>query len=146
MSKKTRKIKYYPNGSIYEGWIERGKRVYFGKLFINHVRNRAYYGIWSKDILIRGYFSIDMENTKIYLENQNVFNDFRLDSCSICLEDMISRNCVLLTCRHIFCLDCIHIWLVNKNKCPLCRHAINFSFRNRILNKNELLTFNFFSQ
>ena len=31
MYKKTRKIKYYPNGSIYEGWIERGKRVYFGK-------------------------------------------------------------------------------------------------------------------
>lgn len=37
--------------------------------------------------------------------------------CPICL-DYPNYPCVLLTCKHVFCYNCIKI---NKNhKCPLC--------------------------
>lgn len=48
------------------------------------------------------------------------------NSCTICQceyeENEDVRN---LPCTHMFHKECIDTWLVQNNKCPLCRHEIN---------------------
>lgn len=44
------------------------------------------------------------------------------DKCSICLEKLSTAICVqLLTCKHIYHLNCIHEWARDRIDCPLCR-------------------------
>ncbi len=44
--------------------------------------------------------------------------------CPICRESINDVNKEMLYCSHIFCKNCINIWKLNSNKCPLCRRNI----------------------
>ena len=47
----------------------------------------------------------------------------RIYECPICLT--FRRNlCYSKTCKHIFCINCIHEWKKYSQKCPLCRRKI----------------------
>ncbi|KAL5556252.1 hypothetical protein UlMin_038488 [Ulmus minor] len=53
--------------------------------------------------------------------------------CSICLEDYKeSDECrVLYKCKHVYHKECIDLWLVRDQRCPLCRRDVHgFSIRN----------------
>lgn len=42
--------------------------------------------------------------------------------CVICHEEYTTP--VLLTCKHIFCENCVSTWLDRERTCPLCRAPI----------------------
>ena len=46
--------------------------------------------------------------------------------CSICLENLLSRECIVLDCNHIFHKKCIYYANKDKseNKCSLCRSIV----------------------
>ena len=44
--------------------------------------------------------------------------------CSICLDKI--KNEVILKCKHKFCKECIHKWLLENDTCPICRTIINY--------------------
>ena len=41
--------------------------------------------------------------------------------CCICLEQNVN---ISLTCKHVFCLECINNRLSKNKSCPICRHKI----------------------
>jgi hypothetical protein len=42
--------------------------------------------------------------------------------CPICQDKLASP--VVLKCQHIFCEDCVCVWLDKENSCPMCRAKI----------------------
>ena len=44
------------------------------------------------------------------------------ETCSICLNNV--SNCIT-SCNHMFCYDCINLWYLKNNTCPICRNVIN---------------------
>lgn len=44
------------------------------------------------------------------------------DLCAICQEKMHAP--VLLSCKHIFCEDCVSEWFERERTCPLCRALV----------------------
>lgn len=48
------------------------------------------------------------------LENEN--------NCPICQDSF--KNAIVLPCNHIFCEECVVIWLEKENTCPICRFVI----------------------
>lgn len=47
--------------------------------------------------------------------------------CSLCLEEYKNdENITRLFCKHYFHLDCIKVWVMRSNCCPLCRHKVVF--------------------
>lgn len=57
---------------------------------------------------------------------------FIIITCSICLNTF--NNVRITSCGHAFCCDCLGMWLVNRNSCPICRAAVNNYFESVILN------------
>ena len=43
------------------------------------------------------------------------------DICSICLENLKNKKCVILSCEHIYHKICIQKWLKKNDSCPNCR-------------------------
>ena len=138
MSKRTKRLKIYSNGTIYEGWMERGRRTYLGKLYLTEEKTCYYYGIWSNNLLKRGQYEDTQMKFKIYLVNRKTFDAIKIDTCAICLDLMGSDKYICFQCTHIFCLECIKAWLIKNHNCPLCRDKIILDFLADILNKNNL--------
>lgn len=49
-------------------------------------------------------------------------------TCSVCLNvTQEDANLCILSCSHVFCVDCIHQWVVQKRSrhCPMCRTIID---------------------
>ncbi|XP_042425445.1 RING finger and transmembrane domain-containing protein 2-like [Zingiber officinale] len=44
------------------------------------------------------------------------------DLCAICQEKMLAP--ILLSCKHIFCEDCVSEWFERERTCPLCRALV----------------------
>ena len=44
-------------------------------------------------------------------------------TCAVCLENMMDKSPILLTCHHTFCLRCLQTLPINGSKleCPTCR-------------------------
>jgi hypothetical protein len=59
---------------------------------------------------------------KCYQRNWlNNINDI-IDQCSICLSEKM--QIVLTPCSHKYCKECITLWLMKSELCPLCRRII----------------------
>ena len=43
--------------------------------------------------------------------------------CSICLET-INEQTMPVSCKHIYCMECIYGWVKYSNVCPLCKVQI----------------------
>ena len=55
--------------------------------------------------------------------------------CPVCLEDnVIEKNIHYMECKHFICDDCFSRLLANS--CPLCRHEITLSLKNRTITEN----------
>ncbi len=49
--------------------------------------------------------------------------------CAICLEQ-IYYPCTSLPCCHYFHSNCLYIWSIRDNSCPICRKRFNFKPKN----------------
>ncbi|XP_019087891.1 PREDICTED: probable E3 ubiquitin-protein ligase RHA4A [Camelina sativa] len=49
--------------------------------------------------------------------------------CCVCLGEFeLKEELVEMpSCKHIFHMDCIHLWLYSHNTCPLCRSSVSIS-------------------
>lgn len=47
--------------------------------------------------------------------------------CSICLKNIYCNNLIKTECNHIFHIDCLNIWINEKETCPMCRQSVNNS-------------------
>ena len=49
-----------------------------------------------------------------------IFNNEN-NTCSICLNEYTFQKARPNRCNHLFCLNCLLIWIRQKNICPMCR-------------------------
>merc|ERR1719163_1136512 len=40
--------------------------------------------------------------------------------CTVCMEKLEPKGCMVTSCGHFFCHDCIGPWVQEKGKCPTC--------------------------
>lgn len=46
-------------------------------------------------------------------------------NCSICFQALTTNNeYITVTCKHLFCIQCIYQWIKEKSTCPYCRSVI----------------------
>jgi hypothetical protein len=45
------------------------------------------------------------------------------ERCSICHDDL--NRAVILSCKHVFCEECVCEWLERERTCPLCRAVVS---------------------
>lgn len=68
---------------------------------------------------------INLINRDIISEEDLEKNSIKIETkyeCSICFDE--KEKGILLNCKHIFCEECIKIWIKKKNNCPICRKKI----------------------
>ena len=62
-----------------------------------------------------------IDNSKVILnDNLELF-------CSICQNNINNTISRLLFCNHIFHINCIDVWFINKNTCPNCKKSLCFT-------------------
>ncbi|VDN98865.1 unnamed protein product [Rodentolepis nana] len=47
------------------------------------------------------------------------------NTCCICQEDLKQPIAKPDCCTHVFCSECLHLWLSRQNTCPLDRYVVN---------------------
>ncbi|KAK8814310.1 hypothetical protein WA158_008172 [Blastocystis sp. Blastoise] len=65
----------------------------------------------------------ELEHIKIELQrNSELSNDvLSYKECVICYGTIGSYMCIIPSCLHLFCADCLRLWSKNSNCCPICR-------------------------
>ena len=59
----------------------------------------------------------------IHIKKDDGIIDLKELQCSICIEHYKNDEIVnCLECKHIYHQECIKLWLVNNNSCPICRN------------------------
>jgi hypothetical protein len=43
--------------------------------------------------------------------------------CPIC-QDSLAEGGTITSCKHVFCMECIHTWLLEHTDCPMCRRVL----------------------
>ncbi|CAN8325738.1 unnamed protein product [Cochlearia groenlandica] len=71
-----------------------------------------------------------------------LFNDelgTRDSLCCVCLGEFeLKEELVEMpSCKHIFHIDCIHLWLYSHTTCPLCRSSVFISTTKTSLDENN---------
>ena len=63
----------------------------------------------------------------------------KINDCSICYKkiNIDHGNIAILSCKHIFCLDCICYHYIRNNSCPLCRKEFAISQKEKNI-KNDV--------
>lgn len=47
------------------------------------------------------------------------------DSCAVCIEDFNNDDIVRkLPCSHIYHSECVDMWVIEKNTCPICKNSV----------------------
>lgn len=65
------------------------------------------------------------------------------ETCGICMCDIDDENIGVSRCGHIFCYDCLKMWIEKKGNCPQCRKALKkedmylISYEKKTADKNE---------
>ncbi|KFK24068.1 hypothetical protein AALP_AAs60093U000100 [Arabis alpina] len=59
--------------------------------------------------------------------------------CCVCLGEFeLKEELVEMpSCKHIFHLDCIHLWLYSHSTCPLCRSSVSISSTKTYANDDD---------
>jgi len=53
--------------------------------------------------------------------------EFKGENCTICLSEFDCGNKIkTLPCTHRYHCECIDKWLETQNKCPICKHPVDF--------------------
>ena len=65
-------------------------------------------------------------NTKIKLNKVSEDEDYAIEQCSICLEDIENNQIIreITKCKHMFHVTCADKWFEEHIKCPNCRQDI----------------------
>ncbi|KAL4223923.1 RING finger and transmembrane domain-containing protein 2 [Mactra antiquata] len=80
---------------------------------------------WS---LLLGYFNITkafktlLNDTKFGTQPTAEDIKSRGENCPICQDDY--QDPIMLSCKHIFCENCVSIWFDREKTCPMCRAEI----------------------
>ena len=79
----------------------------------------------NRELFIPSSEIINLINRDIISEEDLEKNSIKIETkyeCSICFDE--KEKGILLNCEHIFCEECIKIWIKKKNNCPICRKKI----------------------
>ena len=71
---------------------------------------------------VDGASSVQVTDTKTFLDSLAEPDPNSLDECCICLE---RKPDVILPCTHSYCLPCIEQWNVDHKTCPVCRENLS---------------------
>lgn len=55
-------------------------------------------------------------------DNDNGNDD---EVCGICLDDIPEDDIGVTKCGHIFCFECLKMWIAKAHNCPYCKHKLN---------------------
>ena len=97
-------------------------QIHNKRLELDMVKNRIYPTQSAKDDAInRIESSIKEIENKIELIEQRIKEE---NSCNICFAEP-DNKIILNCCQHLFCADCILVWLNKKEQCPCCRQNVS---------------------
>ncbi|APG58361.1 E3 ubiquitin-protein ligase p28-like protein [BeAn 58058 virus] len=98
---------------------------------VSIMKNIEYCSCYEYNIIHRSIINNDkcfeyMNTSAQYILDSynNLYIESSKETCSICMEYILSKTnnyFGIITCNHIFCIDCISIWFKNNNTCPVCR-------------------------
>jgi len=48
------------------------------------------------------------------------------DNCSICMDSLLEKEEIvsIKLCKHVFCKECLEIWLKENKQCPICKQDL----------------------
>lgn len=88
------------------------------------------------DFPIDALFNLKKEITRVYKIKKKSSSPLTNEQCPICYENMDNVDNITETdCNHIFCENCIRLWLENNKTCPFCRMEI---VGNKFIMNNDL--------
>ena len=65
---------------------------------------------------------IEEDKNNLKINNFEEINDDDDNICLLCLNKY--KNTCCTPCGHLFCWNCIHLYLIDKNNCPKCKKKI----------------------
>lgn len=104
---------------------------YFGNFVLFMYYLRCFYVMfWRENIVfIYRYLKTQVnylnQTLLAHLPKIKVTEELKETICSLCLEEYTDNESVTrLHCQHVYHLDCIKVWVLRSNCCPLCRKKV----------------------
>ncbi|AFB76957.1 ubiquitin ligase [Cotia virus SPAn232] len=101
---------------------------------ISIMKNIDYCSCYEYNIIYKSIINNDKcfeymnTNASFILDSYNqLYIESSKEICSVCMDYVLSKPknyFGIITCNHIFCIECISIWFKNNNTCPVCRKKI----------------------
>ncbi len=68
-------------------------------------------------------YDIRISNQESFLNKIKMFLKKCFSTCNKCNEclEKKRKDLMLTPCKHLFHRECLKLWMVNKNDCPVCR-------------------------
>ena len=106
----------------YSNYVRRARFRNSNNFQIRSIQNYTLPNFWM-DYIQSSNSSNNGLSLKQLRKNSNVYIKENIQCC-ICYQDdnKVTRK---LKCGHEFHLDCIELWLTEKNSCPICRKVFN---------------------
>jgi len=110
-----------------EEYVSNCKRIFYGKYKYGMRHGSGYELAKRKFIEFYYYKNKKWEDIEFKLESS-----IKEENCSICLGRLNKNMKVVKTsCNHVFHSKCLKKWIIDNQKCPLCRKNIEFINRKR---------------